>query len=169
MAIYRSLCGQDWSAVIVWIVGDFCLAGHVQITKEIIDHATVGSGFGRLLTGYVLLLLGMQGISVLSTLLTALVTERFSFGIRRQIYEKILHSGWREVTAYHTGDLMTRLTSDAGNVADGIVGTIPNILQLGIELVLVFCMLFYYSPLLAVFALLVAPGQPCAPGGWENA
>ena len=128
-----------------------------KITKEIIDHATVGSGFGRLLTGYVLLLLGMQGISVLSTLLTALVTERFSFGIRRQIYEKILHSGWREVTAYHTGDLMTRLTSDAGNVADGIVGTIPNILQLGIELVLVFCMLFYYSPLLAVFALLVAP------------
>ena len=120
----------------------FASLAMVQITKEIIDHATVGSGFGRLLTGYVLLLLGMQGISVLSTLLTALVTERFSFGIRRQIYEKILHSGWREVTAYHTGDLMTRLTSDAGNVADGIVGTIPNILQLGIELVLVICMLF---------------------------
>ena len=77
----------------------FASLAMVQITKEIIDHATVGSGFGRLLTGYVLLLLGMQGISVLSTLLTALVTERFSFGIRRQIYEKILHSGWREVTA----------------------------------------------------------------------
>ena len=129
----------------------------VQITKTIIDRATVGNGFTRLLAGYVLLLLSMQAISVLSTLLTALVTERFSFGIRRQIYEKILHSGWREVTAYHTGDLMTRLTSDAGNVADGIVGTIPHILQLGIELVLVFLMLFYYSPLLAVFALLVAP------------
>ena len=28
VAIYRSLCGQDWSAVIVWAVGDFCLAGH---------------------------------------------------------------------------------------------------------------------------------------------
>ena len=73
----------------------FASLAMVQITKEIIDHATVGSGFGRLLTGYVLLLLGMQGISVLSTLLTALVTERFSFGIRRQIYEKILHSGCR--------------------------------------------------------------------------
>lgn len=129
----------------------------VQITKDIIDRATVGSSFGRLLAGYVLLLVGMQGITVLSTLLTALVTEHFSFGIRRQIYEKILHSCWRDVTAYHTGDLMTRLTSDAGSVADGIVGTIPNILQLGLELVLVFLMLFYYSPLLAVFALLVAP------------
>lgn len=28
VAIYRSLCGQDWSVVIVWAVGDFCLAGH---------------------------------------------------------------------------------------------------------------------------------------------
>ena len=28
VAIYRSLCGQDWSAVIIWAVGDFCLAGH---------------------------------------------------------------------------------------------------------------------------------------------
>ena len=143
--------------LLLGLLETFASLAMVQITKEIIDHATGGSSFGRLLAGYVLLLLGMQGISVLSALLSALVTERFSFGIRRQIYEKILHSGWREVTAYHTGDLMTRLTSDAGNVADGIVGTIPNILQLGIELVLVFLMLFYYSPLLAVFALLVAP------------
>lgn len=149
--------GRIGLLLLLGLLETFASLAMVQITKEIIDHATVGSSFGRLLVGYVLLLLGMQGISVLTALLTALVTERFSFGIRRQIYEKILHSGWREVTAYHTGDLMTRLTSDAGNVADGIVGTIPNILQLGIELVLVFCMLFYYSPLLAVFALLVAP------------
>ena len=170
MAIYRSLCGQDWSAVIIWAVGrTFASLAMVQITKEIIDHATVGSGFGRLLTGYVLLLLGMQGISVLSTLLTALVTERFSFGIRRQIYEKILHSDWREVTAYHTGDLMTRLTSDAGNVADGIVGTIPNILQLGIELVLVFVCCFIIPRSLRCLPCWWHRWQPCAPGGWENA
>ena len=129
----------------------------VQITKDIIDRATVGSGFHRLFFGYVALLMGMQAVTAVSSLLSTMVTERFSFGIRRQIYEKILHSCWKNVTAYHTGDLMTRLTSDAGNVADGIVRTIPNILQLGIELVLVFFMLFYYSPLLAVFALLVAP------------
>lgn len=26
--IWDMLDGQDWSAVIVWAVGDFCLAGH---------------------------------------------------------------------------------------------------------------------------------------------
>lgn len=134
----------------------FASLAMVQITKEIIDHATVGSGFGRLLTGYVLLLLGMQGISVLSTLLTALVTERFSFGIRRQIYEKILHSGWREVTAYHTGDLMTRLTSDAGNVADGIVGSDPQYLTAGDRV---------GTGVLYVVLLFPAPCGVCPAGG----
>ena len=62
-----------------------------------------------------------------------------------------------DVKKYHTGDLMTRLTSDAGNVADGIIGSIPSIIQLAVELLLVFFTLFYYSPMLAMFALLVAP------------
>lgn len=129
----------------------------VQISKEIIDHATFGNAFVRLMVVYVLLMLGMQAVTVISSLVSTMLTERFSFGIRKQIYEKIIHSHWMDVKKYHTGDLMTRLTSDAGNVADGIIGTIPSIIQLAVELLLVFFTLFYYSPMLAMFALLVAP------------
>lgn len=129
----------------------------VQISKIIIDNASFGNGFIRLLVVYLFLMLAMQAISVINTLVSTMLTERFSFGIRKQIYEKIIRSHWMTVTKYHTGDLMTRLTSDAGNIADGIIGTIPNIILLMIELVMVFFTLFYYSPLLAVLALLVAP------------
>lgn len=129
----------------------------VQISKEIIDHATFGNAFVRLMVVYVLLMLGMQAVTVISSLVSTMLTERFSFGIRKQIYEKIIHSHWMDVKKYHTGDLMTRLTGDAGNVADGIIGTIPSIIQLAVELLLVFFTLFYYSPMLAMFALLVAP------------
>lgn len=129
----------------------------VQISKGIIDHATFGNAFVRLMVVYVALMLGMQGMTVISSLVSTMLTEKFSFGIRKQIYEKIIHSHWMDVKKYHTGDLMTRLTSDAGNVADGIIGTIPSIIQLAVELLLVFFTLFYYSPMLAVFALLVAP------------
>ena len=94
-----------------------------------------------------------------------MLTEKFSFGIRKQIYEKIIHSHWMDVKKYHTGDLMTRLTSDAGNVADGIIGTIPSIIQLIVELLLVFITLFSYSPLLACFALLAYRWQQYHPGG----
>ena len=110
----------------------------VQISKVIIDNASFGNAFVRLLVVYLLLMLLMQGISIVNTLVSTMLTERFSFGIRKQIYEKIIRSHWMSITKYHTGDLMTRLTSDAGNIADGIIGTIPNIIMLIVELVMVF-------------------------------
>ncbi len=129
----------------------------VQISKQIIDNATFGSDFIRMIVIYVVLTLVLQVIYVGMTLASTMLGEKFTFGIRKQLYEKIIRSHWMDVKKYHTGDLMTRLTSDAGNIADGIVNTIPGIIQLIIELVAVFFTLFYYSPLLALFALLVAP------------
>lgn len=129
----------------------------VTLTKRIIDEATEGNPIITLIVCYLILTIGLQLVSVFGTLMNTMLTEKFSFGIRKQIYEKIIHSHWMDVKKYHTGDLMTRLTSDAGNVADGIIGTIPSIIQLIVELLLVFITLFSYSPLLACFALLVAP------------
>ena len=129
----------------------------VQVSKEIIDRASFGTAFIRLLVIYLLLTLIMQIMTVLNVLVSTMLTEKFSFGIRKQIYDKIIQSHWMDVKKYHTGDLMTRLTSDAGNIADGIIGTIPNIILLVIELLMVFFTLFAYSPLLAILALLVAP------------
>ena len=129
----------------------------VHLTKKIIDNATEGKEFVALIVGYLVLVLGLQAVGVVSSLMSTVLSEKFSFGIRKQIYEKIINSHWMDVKKYHTGDLMTRLTSDAGNIASGIIGTIPSIIILGTELVMVFFTLFYYSKLLACFALLVAP------------
>lgn len=128
-----------------------------QISKDIIDDASDGNPILALILVYVGLILGIQAVYVISSLAATMVNEKFSFGIRKQIYEKIINSHWMDIKKYHTGDLMTRLTSDAGNIADGIVNTIPGIIKLFIELLLVFCMLFWYSPLLAVLALSIAP------------
>lgn len=129
----------------------------VHLSKKIIDNATEGKEFLTLIVGYLVLVLALQVLNVVSALIATVLSEKFSFGIRKQIYEKIIHSHWMDVKKYHTGDLMTRLTSDAGNIANGIIGTIPNIIILAIELLMVFFTLFYYSPLLACFALIVAP------------
>ena len=129
----------------------------VHISKMIIDHATFGSGFLRLVVVYVAITLILEGIRIFSTLWGTMLNEKFSFGIRKQVYEKIICSHWMDVKKFHTGDLMTRLTSDAGTVADGMISTIPGIVQLAVELVLVFFTLYIYSPLLAILALLVAP------------
>lgn len=127
------------------------------VSKHIIDTAVQGANVMFYIAAYVVVVLLSELLTVMSSLISVMLNERFSFGIRKQLYEKIIHCHWMDVKKYHTGDLMTRLTSDAGNIADGIIYTIPSIIQLVIELLVTFCTLFYFEPLLAVLALLIAP------------
>ncbi|WP_455718319.1 ABC transporter ATP-binding protein [Anaerosporobacter sp.] len=127
------------------------------VTKDIIDSATNGGAIVQSLVIYIVMLFGSQLITVISSMISVVINEKFSFGIRKQVYEKIMNSHWMDVKKYHTGDLVTRLSSDAGNVADGIVTVIPTIFRLIIELVATFFTLFYYEPRLAIFALSIAP------------
>lgn len=136
------------------------------VSKNIIDSAT-GGGRDKVLfmiAVYFGMILLTQVLGIVLVLVRTMLAERFSFGIRKQIYEKILHSKWLDIQKYHTGDLMTRMTSDAGTIADGIITTIPEIITLVIELIMVFFTLFYFSPWLAIFALLIAPVAGIA--GW---
>lgn len=127
------------------------------IGKNIIDAATNGGKIAGLIVLYVSIILIMQIGNAGSSLMTVYINEKFSFGVRKQVYEKIINSCWDKVSKYHTGDLMTRLTSDTGTIADGIATVIPQIITLLIELVVTFFTLFYYEPFLAIFALCLAP------------
>lgn len=142
-----------------------CLSGgtigiglfQAYISKRIIDQATGGGLVKSALVLYVMAVLLSIAVTAMATLLSAVLDERFSFGIRKQLYEQILHSDWLSVTKYHTGDMMTRLTSDASNIANGIIYTIPDIILLMIQLLVTFCMLYHYEPMLAFIALCIAP------------
>lgn len=127
------------------------------VSKNIIDKATGGSNIAGYLVLYAVMTFGMLGLDMVSQLISLVMNEKFSFGIRKQVYEQIIHSYWMDVKRYHSGDLMTRLTSDAGNISDGIIYTIPTIIKLGFQFVVAFATMFYYSPILALVALLMGP------------
>lgn len=92
-----------------------------------------------------------------SSLISAVINEKVSFGIRKTVYDRIIRTSWQSINKYHSGDIVTRLSSDAGNIADAIVTTLPSIITLVVELILVFFTLFSYSPFLAFLGLTVAP------------
>ena len=133
--------------------------GMAIIGKEMIDRASDGnlSDLWIIIAIYVVVILGSQFLGIVSSLFSAIVYEKFGFGIRKKVYRRILDTCWIDVSRYHTGDLMTRLTSDVGAVSDGISTTIPTIIRLFVELLVTFCTLAYYDLRLALFALLVAP------------
>jgi ABC-type multidrug transport system fused ATPase/permease subunit len=138
--------------------------GMAIIGKELIDRATDGnlSELGSIVVMYVVVILASQTLSVISSLVSVVVYEKFGFGIRKKVYRRILDTTWLDISKFHTGDLMTRLTSDVGSVSDGISSTIPTILRLLVELVVTFCTLAYYDLRLALFALMVAPAAMLA-------
>jgi ABC-type multidrug transport system fused ATPase/permease subunit len=143
--------------LVLGLVDTVLSVGLAIVLKKIID----GASSGGIVMEAILLYLGgviiSMIVSVSSQLITAVLNERFSFGIRKQIYDKIIRSYWMEVKKYHTGDLLTRLTSDTEIVSDGIVVVVPSIIRLFIELLITFFTLFYYERSLALFALLLAP------------
>ena len=147
--------------IILMLLFDLAISGAslytVILSKRIIDNASESLGITGIIILYIVFMLGIQIVSAAGSLLSTLVNEKVSFGIRKDVYDKIIRASWHTVNRYHSGDIVTRLTSDAGNVADGVINTIPSILQLCIELVLVFFTLFYYSHFLAILALIVAP------------
>lgn len=131
--------------------------GMSLISKNIIDRATAGKGIAYSIAAFVTVLIVSQTITILTSLVSVVISEKFSFGIRRNVYEKILHTNWLSVSKYHTGDLMTRLTSDTDAVANGISGTIPSILILIVQLTSSFITLFVFDRFLALSSLLIAP------------
>lgn len=133
--------------------------GMAVLSKEIINSAIGGKEnvIVRFIVVYGVFIIAELVLNILSTILGTMLQERFSFGIRKQLYEKILASKWLDIQKYHSGDLMTRLTTDAQNVADGIMYVIPSIVTLFVQLIMVFFTLFYYSHVMAICALLIAP------------
>ena len=141
------------------IISTLLTVSMALIGKQMIDKATGGniSELWVVIALYVAVIFSAQGLSIISNLVSVVVYEKFGFGIRKHVYRKILDTTWLDISKYHTGDLMTRLTSDVGAVSDGISNTIPTVLRLIVELLVTFFTLAYYDFRLALFALMVAP------------
>lgn len=129
------------------------------LSKNLIDSAvnkTISKAiiFAALFGALVLANLGMKaGSSVLSTRTYELMAN----SIRKRIFSHISMSEWLSVTKYHSGDVLTRLTSDVGNVATVAVNTLSSIICLCVQLFAAFGTLLYYEPMLAILAFILGP------------
>lgn len=143
--------------LVIGVVESLLMVGMTVVGKQIIDHSTLGDS----LTGKFILYVAVMLFSLLASagniILSALINERFSFGIRLKIYRAIMFSDWKHITRYHSGDIATRLTSDIDIVATGIAEIIPSIFSLGFSFVAAFITLLYFDPNIALFALFLGP------------
>ncbi len=96
-------------------------------------------------------------ISIFSNIISSYINEKFSFSIRQKLFNDIQRSVWIKISKYHSGDLVTRLTSDIGGLADGMISILPSTILIFFQLLISFGILLYYDWQIAVFALFLGP------------
>ncbi len=149
-----------WKIILLMIISiamTYVSIGYAVASQKLIDMAGKGHITKTAIALFMGLMVSMLIINTAIELANVMVNEKYTFGIRKQVYDKLLRSEWLGTQQFHTGDMMTRMTSDAGNVANGMVNVIPEIIVLLIQLVMVFITLYINSPFLAIFALFLTP------------
>lgn len=106
----------------------------------------------------------MIGLGIGNTFLTQVsgyasgyLSMKVDAEIKSDIFSKILITDWESLTNYHTGDLLTRWSSDASHISDGVLSFVPNLVIYVFRFVSAFTMVIYYDASFALFTFLGMP------------
>lgn len=145
--------------VFVGILGTvLSLAGSI-LSKYIIDTVTGADSGGIVvaLVFYGLMQLCQIAVRAISGRISAVVSIRVNQEITAQVYDKLLSSDWEALSAYHSGDLLTRVQGDVSTISGNILGWFPELFTRLLQFVGTLGVILYYDPTLALLALLSAP------------
>jgi len=134
------------------------LAGSI-LSKHIIDAVTGFNNSGILIAVifFVLMQLFQILVNAVSSRISTRISLRVNQEITAQVYDKLLSSDWEALSAYHSGDLLTRVAGDVSTVSSSVLGWFPDFLTRSLQFAGTFIVILYYDSTLALLALLSAP------------
>ena len=152
-----------WKAMILYtllgLVGTGVSLVSSLISRDLVDIIT-GHQTGKLVSTFA----AMIGFSVANILVSqasgyasTFINLKVDSEIKNDIFAKMLVTDWESLTDYHTGDLVTRWSSDASNISSGILNWIPNLIIYTFRFISALAIVLYYDPTFALFALLGIP------------
>lgn len=131
--------------------------GMAIINKQIVDLATAALD----ITWMVIIAIGSTAltlvISIVLSMLSIRVTERYAYHVRSSMYGHILRSTWADRTIYHSEELLSRLTSDVHAVTDGVISVQVSIVSTIVQFIMAFIVLWHYDWTLAMVAAVTGP------------
>ncbi len=133
--------------------------GFVALSKRAVDIAT-GAATGSM----ALCVAGLIGALVVELICSAVAnrtTDRaealMKNHIQERLYGRILASEWTGREAFHSGDVLSRLTEDSRVAAECLCRTVPTVVVALVQFAGAFVFLCWFSPLLAVTVTLIVP------------
>lgn len=129
------------------------------VSKDLVDIIT-GHETGEVITTFAMMIglnVGTTFLSQISDYASSYLSMKVDAEIKADIFSKILVTDWESLTNYHTGDLLTRWSSDASNISTGVLNFVPNTIIYTFRFISAFSMVIYYDASFAIFAFLGMP------------
>lgn len=152
-----------WKSMIFYtllgLTGTAVSLGSSLVSKDLVDIIT-GHQTGLLVKTFCLFIglsVGNIFINQISGYASNWISIKVDNEIKADVFEKMLITDWESITAYHTGDLLTRWSSDASTISSGILNWIPNLIIYTIKFISTLAVVFYYDPTFALLAMLGIP------------
>lgn len=106
---------------------------------------------------YVCMMLFQILLTAVSSRLSTKIRLRVNNEIRASVFDRIMQADWESLAAFHSGDLLNRMESDAGTVAQNVLGFLPSLITKLCQFFGALGIILYYDPIMAVLALCSAP------------
>ena len=133
-----------------------CGVSMAVFAKLIIDSAQKGDKDGLIHNAIILLLVIVAQISLklLSKALEVRISGKLEMRYKTKLFDSILKKDYLKITQYHSGELMTRLTSDVSVVSQAVTTIIPAIVSTVTRLICAFAVLFALDKWFALLFLI---------------
>ncbi|MGN0555915.1 MAG: ABC transporter ATP-binding protein [Candidatus Fimenecus sp.] len=120
-----------------------CAVSVALFSKWIVDAAQNGDLNRLFKTGFGLLAIVVLQIAlrILDNSLSVRISGKLEMACKRRLFSAILQKEYSAVTAYHSGELMTRLTSDITVVTDNATVLLPTATAMVTRLVFAFAVI----------------------------
>lgn len=129
------------------------------VSKDLVDIIT-GHETGEVIKTFCIMIglnIGTTFLTQISDYASSYLSMKVDAEIKSDIFSKILVTDWESLTNYHTGDLLTRWSSDVSNISMGVLNFIPNAVIYTFRFISAFAMVVYYDASFAIFAFLGMP------------
>lgn len=152
-----------WFSIVLYTLIGLSGTGISLITslfsRDLVDIVT-GHKSNELLKTFIMYISFTLANVILSKILdyiATIISLKIDNAIKADIFEKMLLTRLEPLMSYHTGDLLTRWSSDASVISDGVLNWLPDLLIAIVRFVSALGIVLYYDPL---FALLAIAGMP---------
>ncbi len=132
----------------------------ISVVSKIVIDAVISKENDTLLSfGILVILLAVfqHVFQAVSSWIISVVSSKANNEIRCEIYSHIVSAGWKDVSRYHTGELLNRLESDVASVSGGAISFIPGLIIKLCQFIGALCIVLYHDPVMALLALMSAP------------